>query len=105
MNSDDDLEEPAATERLAQVLSRCPSVAKYDTPTEPGAWRMAYSFVHLEKSCRAIFNDRVRVLLTRDLNGEEINDLLLEIGEELRHVLYHIRDMEFYRYLEEKRET
>jgi hypothetical protein len=39
-----------------------------------------------------------------DDHGErpEIYDLLLEIGEEFRHILYHIRDPRFYRYLDAK---
>ena len=30
---------------------------------------------------------------------EEILDALLEIGEEFRHILYHINDPKFYKYL------
>lgn len=29
----------------------------------------------------------------------ELFDALLDIGEELRHILYHIHDPKFYRYL------
>ena len=33
------------------------------------------------------------------MNSEQLNDVLLDIGEELRHVLYHIRDPKFFSYL------
>jgi len=38
-------------------------------------------------------------LLNEDLSPEELNEVLLDIGEELRHILYHIKDPRFFGYL------
>jgi hypothetical protein len=38
-------------------------------------------------------------LLNDSLEPDELNEVLLDIGEELRHVLYHIRDPKFFGYL------
>jgi hypothetical protein len=38
-------------------------------------------------------------LLDESLAPEKLNDVLLAVGEELRHVLYHIRDPKFFSYL------
>ena len=33
---------------------------------------------------------------------EELFDVLIDIGEEFRHILYHIHDPKFYKYLEDR---
>ena len=43
----------------------------------------------------------VIVNFQKNLNPEEMNSLLLDIGEEFRHILYHILDSRFYAYLRE----
>lgn len=40
-------------------------------------------------------------LFSERLNEEQIDDLLHKIGEEIRHILYHIKDPKFYEYLRE----
>lgn len=84
---------------LAERLSRCPEVTKLDEGKEMEAWTLAHAFGDLEESFRKFLEDQLPRLTQDQLEASEIHDLLLEIGEEFRHVLYHIKDPNFYRYL------
>lgn len=84
---------------LAERLSKCPEVAKLDKGEEREAWTLAHTFGDLEESFRKFLEDQLPRLIQDQLEVSEIHDLLLEIGEELRHILYHIKDPKFYRYL------
>ncbi len=83
------------TERLSHVLN----VSRFDQPGEPQAATLIHSLTDLEESFRTILVTLLPRLLDQRLNSDELNDVLLDIGEELRHVLYHIRDPQFFRYL------
>jgi len=61
---------------------------------------MAISLVDIEES-----NKKINILINKLINDnnlieEDINDILFNIGDEFRHILYHIKDMQFYEYLE-----
>jgi hypothetical protein len=47
----------------------------------------------------ASLEEQLPRLTNSQLTAPEIHDLLLEIGEEFRHILYHIKGPKFYRYL------
>jgi hypothetical protein len=85
---------------LAERLSACPQVTKFDRGEEREAWTLVHAFADLEQSCRTFTEVQLPRLASRRLDASELPDLLLEIGEELRHMLYHIRDPQFYRYLD-----
>jgi hypothetical protein len=84
---------------LAERLSRCPEVARLDEGKDREAWTLAHAFADLEESFRKFLEDQLPRLTQDQLEVSEVHDLLLEIGEELRHILYHIKDPKFYRYL------
>ncbi len=86
-------------EALAHKLSKCPEVTRYDTGEEKEAWTLAHAFADLEESFHAFLEDQLPMLVKGDLPPSAMHDLLLDIGEELRHILYHIQDPKFYRYL------
>ena len=86
--------------RMAERLSKCPEVTRFDEGQHKEAWGLAGSFADLEDSFRAFLDDQLPKLGEDNLKPEEICDLLLEIGEEFRHILYHILEQQkFYRYL------
>ncbi len=91
----------AELKALAERLSKCPDVVKLDQGDHKEAWALAHAFHDLEESFRRILDDQLKKLTASDLDESETLDLLLEIGEELRHVLYHIHDPRFYRYLKD----
>jgi hypothetical protein len=91
-------------EQLAERLSSCPQVSRFDGPGHNEAWTLAHALVDIQESLERF--KAVAAQLQEGSNGvPEIKDRLLEIGEEFRHVLYHIRDPRFFRYLFEDGES
>ncbi|MDX1920437.1 MAG: hypothetical protein SFU25_06840 [Candidatus Caenarcaniphilales bacterium] len=87
---------------LAEKLARNKSLIKFNNPneSEPESWSLAYALLELENSCSKFTKELLPKLVSENLSEDEINDLLHEIGEELRHILYHIKDSKFYSYLD-----
>lgn len=86
--------------RLAELLSRCTEVTHFDEGQNKEAWGLADSFADLESSFRAFLDDQLPRLVHGNLQPSETHDLLLDIGEEFRHILYHILEQQkFYKYL------
>ena len=94
------LAEMESIKALATVFSTCTKVNRYDREDEPESWTLAFAFSEIEESVAKIYNELIPKLTQGELGSDEIYDLLFEAGEELRHVLYHIRDPQFFRYLE-----
>jgi hypothetical protein len=90
---------PEAAMRLTERLARLKSVSQFDKPGEPQAATLAHSLTDLEKSFREVLETLLPRLLDKSLESDQLNDVLLDIGEELRHVLYHIKDPKFFDYL------
>lgn len=85
-------------EKLAEILSHSKDVTKYDDADNKEAWTIAQGFSDIEESFQRLLN-LLPKLLDDKITDSEINDLLLDIGEEFRHILYHIKDMRYYDYL------
>jgi len=99
------LSDALALKALAERLSTCRAVTKFDKGEEREAWTLSHAFGDLEESFRKCLEELLPKLMEGHLEGLEIHDLLLEIGEEFRHILYHIKDPKFYRYLSDEREN
>jgi len=91
----------AELKALAERLSVCKQVTQHDTPDEKQAWTLAHDLLDLAGSFRAFLENQLPRLRDPELDSDQLNAALLEIGEEFRHILYHIRDSEFYAYLRE----
>jgi hypothetical protein len=85
--------------RLADRLSRLPEVAGLDDSDEKEAERLARAFADLEQSFQRFRDEQLPRLMIAQLSDSELGGLLLEIGEEFRHIGYHLREPKFYRYL------
>jgi hypothetical protein len=96
------LSEAQAVKQLAQALDRCEVVTRFNTDREREAWTLAHSLADLEKSFVEVSANLLPKLWEARGNPSAVDDLLHDIGEELRHILYHIRDPRFFRYLEEE---
>ena len=99
MSGQQPLEDTAALKALAERLAQCKEVTRFDAGEEREAWTLAHAFGDLEESFRRFLEEQLPRLTNGQLTGPETHDLLLEIGEEFRHILYHIKDPKFYRYL------
>jgi ribosome-associated toxin RatA of RatAB toxin-antitoxin module len=94
------LESVAEVKRLAEFLSQCEAVTLFDTDDAKEAWTLAHCFADLEMSFRAILDQHLPALLSdRSRSEDETEELLHAIGEEFRHILYHLKDPRYYRYL------
>ena len=85
--------------RLAERLETCDQVRRYDRGDEKQAWTLAHAFMDLAQSFRFFLDDQLPRLRAEEMGTDQLYDVLLEIGEEFRHILYHIRDAQFYSYL------
>jgi len=85
--------------RLMDVVSRCERVRQFDRPDELEASTLAHAFLDLEESFARFVKEQLPELIRGELSESEICAKLDDIGEEFRHILYHIRDPRFYRHL------
>lgn len=93
------LAEVSAWNSLAAKLSQVPEVCRYDDKGEKEAETVVHALADLEQSFRRILDDQLPRLIEAPPTPSVLHDLLLEIGEELRHIQYHIRDPKFFQYL------
>ena len=99
MNTQRLLKDAQDIQRVAEILSRCPEVTKLDEGKNKEAWTLAHTFSDIEESFLSILENQFPRLTQGQLTVSETHSLLLEIGEELRHILYHVKDTKFYKYL------
>ena len=95
------LKDAKSIKHLAEKLNQFNTISKFDSEDEPEAWRLAHSLSDLEQSFSEILDNYLPALCQAEAE-ESINRVLLDIGEELRHILYHIKDPKFFRYLMEE---
>ena len=102
MSVEDQREFAADLKGIADRLSICEQVTRYDTAEEKQAWTVAHDLLDLAESFRTFLNEQLPRLNDGNLSAEELNGLLLDMGEEFRHIQYHIRNSEFYAYLRDE---
>jgi hypothetical protein len=88
-------------ERLAVLLAKCPRVLQFDSKESPEAWALAHALGDIAESCDKISRNLLPALIGAK-DEQTTEESLHEIGEELRHVLYHLEASRFYRYLREE---
>jgi hypothetical protein len=96
------LGDPSEVVRLATALDSLLSMRKFRQDGEPAGWNIAHGLADIEQSCKAIVDERLPALLAAAGNPVECQEVLLQIGEDLRHILYHTRDIRFFRYIGEE---
>ena len=91
------------TERLAQALRRIPRVIaaaeRRGKSADAEAWQIATALSDIRESTHRLFSDLVPRLLEASPTDDAADDLLNEIGEEYRHILYHILDTKLFDYI------
>src|SRR5437868_6931610 len=87
---------------LARRLADCPEITRYDSGDHNEAWSLADGFSDLEEAFRGFLDEHLPRLADPELKGQELIDCLQDIGEEFRTILWHIRDLKFYAYLNER---
>jgi uncharacterized membrane-anchored protein len=85
--------------KLIERLSAIATVRQFDVAGEPQAATLVHSLTDLEQSFRKILDELLPKLQDKGLSADRLNDVLHDIGEELRHVLYHVQDTKYFGYL------
>jgi hypothetical protein len=86
--------------QLAERLSHCPELARFGTDPKTEGWGLADSLAVVEGSMREFLDIQLPRLMSENLSPSETFDLLLDVGEVFRQILYHILEQQsFYRYL------
>jgi hypothetical protein len=83
---------------LAERLNSLPEVRRFDDEAEREADRLAHSLSDIESSISEIL-ERYLPKLVEGCSADDLNAVLLDIGDELKHVLYHARDPKYFRSL------
>ncbi len=84
--------------KLSEKLSKVPRVCRYDTEEEPQCWSLAHMLTEFKQCSESINNEIVPKILEAK-NNEEIEDQLIDIGEEFRFIEYLIQNSRFFDYI------
>jgi hypothetical protein len=84
-------------DNLRERLASCPVLVRFGSEE---AGTLVHAFSDLEESLRVFLDEQLPKLADPSVQGEQLEDLLLDIREEFRHVLYHLHDPEFFRAME-----
>lgn len=96
------LSSPEAVKLLAQRLQESKKVQEMSKDSESPnqeAWTLAHALADLEESFSTFREKLLPRLMDKDLKVEELEEILLDIGDEFEHVLYHMKDPKFYAHL------
>jgi hypothetical protein len=81
---------------LAKRLSEYPEITRYDSGDHKEAWALADGFSDLEQAFRAFLDQHLPKVVDPHVKGEALMDVLQDIGEDFRTILWHIQDPKFY---------
>lgn len=86
-------------EILIKNLEKSEKVNSYDSEEEKESVRLAHAIIDMSESFKVISDTLAPKLSASNVTEEEVEDILFDIGEELRHIVYHIKDPKFYEYI------
>ena len=93
------LAEQTAWQLLERRLADCAAVKKLSSENWDEASTLVHSLADLEESFEKYASELLPRLLAAGSDQDAIQDVLGDIADELRHVLYHIQDPKFFRHL------
>ena len=82
---------------LRDRLQSLPSVIASGSESEPDI--RAHALLDIGEVCDRISPTLVPRLVGEGTTNEQLEEMLAEIGENLREILYHVRDPLYFRYL------
>jgi hypothetical protein len=99
-----ELQSVEATKRLADHLTASPLLAEVVRRRGAGsiseeAWEIATGLADIQGSASRLFDELVPSLLRCDPNAPEFSEILHDIGEEYRHIAYHISATKYFGYV------
>jgi|TARA_B110000908_G_scaffold126595_1_gene148536 hypothetical protein len=91
--------------KLSKNLSKSEKVNSLDGKKNIESSTLAHAFLDITESTSLITKELIIKLMSDKISENEVDDILLDIGEELRHILYHIKDSKYYSYLFESNDA
>ena len=88
-----------AMKHIAERLQRTDKLKDLGEAGRKQAWELAHHLSDIEESCSAFLSDLLPILVQKDLPDAEVYKVLHSMGEQFRHLLYHIREIKYYDYL------
>lgn len=85
-------------EKLGQNISKLIKLGDDEPSRKEAAFAISHGLIDMEESFHRII-EISNQMQGRDFSEGELEGALHDIGEELRHIIYHINDMKFYDYL------
>src|SRR5687767_10614917 len=85
-----------AAEALRERLSRSDFVHRLDAADHDESVAIAHGLWDIAESCLAILDERLPALQNPVVTDDEIEDLLVELREDLRHINYHMGESRFF---------
>ncbi|QMU65787.1 MAG: hypothetical protein GKR88_16915 [Flavobacteriaceae bacterium] len=91
--------------KLSKNLSKSEKVNSLDNKNDRESSTLAHAFLDITESTSLITKELIPKLMSNKISESQIDDILLDIGEEFRHILYHIKDPKYYSYLFENNDA
>lgn len=91
--------DPENVSALIDRLQQSDRIRKYDDRDRQEAAILAHAFKDLETSFRTFLDEQLPKILNPQISTEELEEALAQIGEEFRHILYHLREPHYFRYV------
>jgi len=76
---------------LVKKLSESSTLRKLDRPNERGAETFAHALLDMSESFKKVESELLPKI-ERAEHDSEIEDAIFQIREEVRHILYHVKD-------------
>ena len=86
--------------KITDILSKSQKVNSFDDDNRE-CEKLAHALLDIKESSEELTERLLPKLTAHNLTEDNIEEILLDIGEELRHILYHIKSTKFYEYLQE----
>ena len=74
------IKDAEAVKALAERLSQCKEVVKFNQGEDDEAWTLAHAFQDIEESCRNLLDNLLPRLVKAQTTSSEMQELLHDIG-------------------------
>jgi hypothetical protein len=83
---------------VAKNLAKKKNLTSNKDSNEDQIQTMSHGLVDIEEAIKGM-DVLIKKLYMTVLSEDEVDEILTDIGDDLRHLIYHVRDMEYYEYL------
>jgi hypothetical protein len=93
MKQDDRLFTGPVAVRLAKEFDRFATLNRFNSNDHNEAGALAHALGDMEGSFRKLLDEVFPKALDQPMSEEQLNEFVWSIRDELRHIVYHIRDV------------